>query len=292
MAVYERAYRAYAGPLAPDSARRAVVTRYALADTFANKKFVAWFVACLAWPVGNLLFLYVKNNLDILSPLGVDLGGAWRMSIGAKYFLSFLYVQGLLFGFATTLFVGPGLVSPDLRNNALPLYFSRPLTRAEYLLGKGMVLAAILSAITWIPGLLLWGFEAFLVGGDWASENLRLAFGVFFGSWLLIVILALIALAVSALVKWKPLAGAVIFAVFAGGAPFGLAVNEILDIGWGRLLDVNYLVQTAWSWMMGTKVESEIGDLPPWSAFVMLGLVAALCLAILRRRVRAYEVVK
>ncbi len=292
MAVYERAYRAYAGPLSPETARRVVVTRYALADTFANKKFIGWFVACFAWPVGNLLFLYVKNNLDILSPLGVDLGGAWTMSIGAGYFLRFLYVQGLLFGFATTLFVGPGLVSPDLRNNALPLYFSRPLTRSEYLVGKGMVLALILSAMTWVPGLVLWAFEAFLVGGGWASENLRVAFGVFFGSWLLIFVLALIALAVSAVVKWKPLAGAVIFAVFIGGAPFSLAINELLDTGWGRLLDVNYLVQTAWSWMMQARVESEVGDLPPWAAFVMLGVVAVLCMAILRRRVRAYEVVR
>ena len=31
---------------------------------------------------------------------------------------------------------GPGLISRDLRFNALPLYFSRPLTRLDYFVGK------------------------------------------------------------------------------------------------------------------------------------------------------------
>ncbi len=292
MAVYERAYRAYAGPVASEAARRTVVTRYALADLLANKKFVGWFVACLAWPVGNALYLYGINNLEILKPLGISVGGALSLSVGAKYFLNFLYVQGLIFAFFTTLFVGPGLISPDLRNNALPLYFSRPLTRTGYLVGKGLVLALVLSLMTWVPGLLLWLFQAALAGGSWWSENLRLAVGLFVGSWLLIAVLTLLALAISALVKWKPLAGAVIFAIFVAGAPFGLAMNALLDTSWGRLLDINHLVQTAWSWLLGTTLSSEVGDLPPWAAFVVLGLVCAGCVVLLNRRVKAYEVVR
>lgn len=292
MAVYERAYRAYAGPLTHGSARRMVITRYALADLFANKKFVAWFVACFAFPVGCGFYIYVVNNLDILRPLGIDATGVGTFSIGPRFFLNYLYIQGLIFAFLTTLFAGPGLISPDLRNNALPLYFSRPLSRSEYLLGKGAVLALVLSAMTWIPGLVLWVFQAVLAGGRWWSENLRLAPGIFFGSWLLIAVLALLALSISALVKWKPLAGALIFAVFVGGKPFSLAINEILDTGWGLIFDINYLVQTAWTWMMGARITSEVGELPPWASFVMLGIACAGCLVLLRRRVKAYEVVR
>jgi ABC-2 type transport system permease protein len=291
MAVYERAYRAYSGPLAPEAARRTVVTRYALADLFANKRFVGWFVACFGWPIACALYIYAVNNLDILKPLGIRVGPV-SLEVGEKYFLNFLYVQGLIFAFFTTLFVGPGLVSPDLRNNALPLYFSRPLTRAEYIAGKALVLALVLSLMTWVPGLLLWLFQAVLAGGSWWSDNLHLAIGVFVGSWLLIAVLTLLALAISALVKWKPLAGAVLFAVFVAGSPFGLAMNALLDTQWGRLVDLNHLVQTAWSWMLGTTVSDEIGDLPPWAAIVVLGLVCAGCLLLLKRRVRAYEVVR
>ena len=51
-------------------------------------------------------------------------------------------------------------MSPDLRNNGLPLYLSRPFSRTEYVLGKMSVLLILLSAITWVPGLLLFLFQA------------------------------------------------------------------------------------------------------------------------------------
>jgi ABC-2 type transport system permease protein len=292
MAVYERAYRAYSGPLAPEAARRTVVTRYALADLLGRKLLVGWLVACLAGAVGFGVYLYVQNNLDMFRLIGIQGGGALSSAVGTKFFLVFLQIQGLIFAFVTTLFVGPGLISPDLRNNALPLYFSRPLTRTEYLTGKGTVLALVLSLMTWVPGLLLWLFQAILAGGSWWSANLRPALAVFFGSWLLIVVLTLLALAISALVKWKPLAGAVIFAVYIGGKPFALALNELLDTGWGNLLDINYLVETTWSWMLGSATNPQIGSLPPWAALVALGLVCAGCVALLKRRVKAYEVVR
>ena len=41
---------------------------------------------------------------------------------------------------------GPNLISRDLRFNALPLYFSRPLTRLDYFLGKLGVIAALVAA--------------------------------------------------------------------------------------------------------------------------------------------------
>ena len=52
------------------------------------------------------------------------------------------------------LLVGPNLVSQDLRYNALPLYFSRPLRRIDYFLGKLGVIMALLgsSVIGAAPG--------------------------------------------------------------------------------------------------------------------------------------------
>ena len=49
-------------------------------------------------------------------------------------------------------FVGPGLISPDLSHNGLPLYLARPFSRAEYVLGKMSVLVGLMSLMTWIPG--------------------------------------------------------------------------------------------------------------------------------------------
>ena len=47
--------------------------------------------------------------------------------------------------------VGPNLISRDLRFNALPLYFSRPLTRIDYFLGKLGVIVALVAALAVAP---------------------------------------------------------------------------------------------------------------------------------------------
>jgi ABC-2 type transport system permease protein len=54
---------------------------------------------------------------------------------------------------------GPSLISRDLRFNALPLYFARPLTRLDYFLGKLGVIAALVAAVAVGPAVF-----AYLIG--------------------------------------------------------------------------------------------------------------------------------
>src|SRR3984893_3901645 len=49
------------------------------------------------------------------------------------------------------LLVGPSLISQDLRFNALPLYFSRPLRRIDYFLGKLGVIVSFLGMVMIVP---------------------------------------------------------------------------------------------------------------------------------------------
>jgi hypothetical protein len=46
---------------------------------------------------------------------------------------------------------GPGLISRDLRFNALPLYFARPLTRLDYFMGKLGVIGALVAGVAIVP---------------------------------------------------------------------------------------------------------------------------------------------
>ena len=48
---------------------------------------------------------------------------------------------------------GANLISQDLRYNALPLYFSRPLRRIDYFLGKLGVIVAFLGMVIIVPSL-------------------------------------------------------------------------------------------------------------------------------------------
>ena len=59
----------------------------------------------------------------------------------------------LCFSMVLILLVGPNLISQDLRYNALPLYFSRPLRRIDYFLGKLGVIVALLGAVIIVPSI-------------------------------------------------------------------------------------------------------------------------------------------
>ena len=95
-------------------------------------------------------------------------------NVNGDFFLGFSRVQGGI-AFFLTAFIGPSTIAPDLANGALPLYFCRPFSRAEYVLGKLCSLFYLLSFITWVPGLILFGIEANLSGPGWMWEHRSLA---------------------------------------------------------------------------------------------------------------------
>ncbi len=74
----------------------------------------------------------------------------YRVPIWTICFHFFLLIE-LQFAMIVVLLVGPNLISQDLRFNALPLYFSRPLRRIDYFLGKLGVIVIFLSRIIVLP---------------------------------------------------------------------------------------------------------------------------------------------
>lgn len=54
-----------------------------------------------------------------------------------------------------SIFTGAELISKDIKFNAIPLYFSRPVTKYDYLLGKISIVCFYFLVFTLLPGLLL-----------------------------------------------------------------------------------------------------------------------------------------
>ncbi len=63
--------------------------------------------------------------------------------------------QGLLMVLLVGM-IAPSLISLDFRSRAYLLYFSRPLTPGEYILGKALVVWTYLAAVTTLPALALY----------------------------------------------------------------------------------------------------------------------------------------
>ena len=305
MAVFENSYRRYEGGLTPEWSRFLVLPRYALRDVFGSKLFTALYCLCFIYPLVAAILIYLHHNTNAIALMQLNVREL--LPINASFFQYFVEVQGWL-AFILTVLVGPVLVSRDLANNALPLYLCRPFSRAEYVLGKMAVLVCLLSLMTWVPGLLLFLLQAYLEGAGWIVSNLWMAGAIFVGSMVWIVLLSLLALAISAWVRWRVVASGTMLGLFfitgaLGNIIYGLFLTRV-----GHLISpsdlMNYIrrglfgnftremgrfnVEDAW----GRSVDVVLLEPPLWASWLVVGLICLACLWLLARKVRAYEVVR
>ena len=202
-------------------------------------------------------------------------------------------------------FIGPGQVSPDLANNALSLYLARPFSRAEYVLGKMSILLVLHVADdlgsraccssccrrTWKKA------------GPGCTTTAASPSGLFFGSWVWILMLSLLALALSAWVKWKPAAGALMFGVFFVAAGFGATINGVQRTNWGHLFNISSLIGSIWVHLFGARSGRQqrrrllpharaARNCRSGAAGRRWPCSACICLYMLTRKIRGAEVVR
>jgi ABC-2 type transport system permease protein len=309
MAVYEHLYGAYEGESHSAWSRFLVIPRYALRDVFKSKLFTTIFILCFIYPLVAAILVYLHHNANALALLQINVREL--LPIDRSFFLTFVQMQGA-FAFILTVLVAPPLISRDLSNNALPLYLCRPLLRAEYVLGKMAVIAFLLSLVTWIPGLLLFFFQASLAGFAWFWANLWMIQAIFSSCIIWIVVLSLLALAVSSLVKWRVVASGALLGLFFVPSAFGAIINELFLTRSGHLISLWATMKSVWRGLFGLfvresgtirgKVSNPIYDEqffditllepPLWASWLVIALICAVCVWLLARKVRAYEVIK
>jgi ABC-2 type transport system permease protein len=292
MAVYKANYGRFQGELTPSWSRFLILPRYAFKDVFDSKGFLIFLVLSCVLPFCGLIMIYLHHNLAALKFMNLPLEQLQQaIPINATFFRRGLDIQSWLC-FLLALSVGPSLVAPDLRNNGLPLYLSRPFSRTEYVLGKLMVMIALMSFLTWVPGLLLFFFQAYLEGAGWLADNLRIGVALFVSSWTWILVVSLVALAISAWVKWKPVARVSLLIVFFVLTGFARALNEALDTWWGYLFSLSTAMDNVRASLFGVGLDDGHFAQPVWSAWLTLAVGCVLSLWLLSRRIRAYEVVR
>lgn len=299
MPVYDRRYRGYDGALRPPRAAIGTLLRHGLQEAFGSRLTLILFVASCLPVLAFASMIYLANNLDLLVQAGFTIGQGDLPRIREAAFFFFLTVQSG-FAFLLAAFVGPTLVAPDVAHGAMPLYLSRPLTRWGYGLGKLSVLLVLLSLVTWLPGILLVLLQASLGADGWLGQHLDLLGAVFVAAWIWIVPVSLSALAISAWVRWRPLATAMLFVLFAVLSGFGHAINTFLDTKWGTLLILGDLIKTIWmrlfhaDQMLPESVARALlqNPLPVAACWAALAAVCALATWLFGLRIRAQETVR
>jgi len=289
MSVYKHDYRAYTGKVTSPLARILVVARYGFAEAWSSKITIGLFIICFVPPVLALFSIYLANNPLARALVGKGLEAA---EINATFFLVVLQGQSWL-ALVLAAWIAPRLITFDLADNALPILLSHPISRFGYVFGKYIVLIAMLSVVTWIPGLLLFVYQGYAAPQPWAAANLQIAVGLFAGSILWIALVSILGLALSSWVKWRGVATAIIFAAVFVPAGIGAIVSAVLRTKYGFLLNLPVLMFQLWQRLMGVQnlVFQHVSIATP-IILMTLVVVCLLCVAMLNARIRAREVVR
>jgi ABC-2 type transport system permease protein len=282
MPIYEQTYRKYEARAALRPVRFWPITREALRLILAKRAFIGLLLAACIPFVVRVVQIYVVTRFPEANRV---------LPVDGRLFGEFLSQQ-IVFTVLLSIFGGAGLIANDLRTGAILVYLSRPLTRRDYVLGKLGVLMGLNLAVTLVPGLVL-----YLIGLALAPElflKWELAWigpAVVFQAFLIALSVSLLVLAVSALSRSARVAGLAFVGLFIGLEIVRRVLVNIADRPEAQVLSLRNNLRVVGNLIFGI---TERGGVPVPAVYppVVLVLVALGCLAVLRARVRAVEIVK
>jgi ABC-type transport system involved in multi-copper enzyme maturation permease subunit len=278
MPIHDQSYRRYGGGRATPGKAWTVIAWAGVLTMVRKRVFLG--LLLFAWLpfVVRAVQIYIAANFPQASMLEPD----------AKMFRDFLEQQDF-FVFIITIYAGAGLIASDRRANALQIYLSKPLMRAEYIAGKAAVLFLFLMLVTWLPAMLLLVLQVMFKGSfEFMRANLFLFPAITVASLLQALLATFTMLALSSLSKSSRYVGI----LYAGIIFFTAAI-------YGAMLAITGTTKLSWLSLGANlaQVVDVIFRLPPryatpWSVslIVIIGLIA-LSISVLERRVRGVEVV-
>ena len=278
MPIHDQGYRRYGGSRAPRGQAWSVITRAGLRTMLAKRMFLG--LLLVAW------FPFFVRAVQIYA--AANMPQAAFLKPTAETFRQFLDQQSI-FVFFVTVYVGAGLIANDRRANALQIYLSKPLTRAEYVFGKLAILITFLLAVTWAPAMVLLLIQIAFAGNfTFLQNNLFLFPAITVFAAVEVVTVAATMLALSSLSKSARYV-AILYAMvlFFSSAIYGVlyAVTRSSSFSWISLsADLEQVGNIIFR--MPAKYDT------PWPVSLLVIIVTvALCGWVLERRVRGVEVV-
>jgi hypothetical protein len=157
MPIFDQGYQHWSGAVSGHAWRWLTIARHGVKAQLKGRVLkllllgawvpaIALVVALALWGLleqqTESVLAFLRNVLppDVIAKPAEYRGAVWTIAY------SFFFKAELTAALFLVTVVGPNLISRDLRFNALPLYFSRPLRRGDYFLGKLGVIGFYLLA--------------------------------------------------------------------------------------------------------------------------------------------------
>jgi len=291
MSIKEKGYAHWDGKLNKMKFPWKPITRYGIKLTFKKKFFKFSFFLTLVPALIYLAGIYASEKIEDFSFLTRDTDTLSFLKVDPKYFSSYFTNEFLLFMIVLLMvFCGAGLISDDLKYNSLQLYFSRPIKKNDYFMGKAAVLAFFIFIVTLIPGimfiilkLIFSGSFRFLASFPW------LFFSVIGYSIFITTFFAFYTLFISSINKNRRYVGIFIFGLyFFSEIIFGIFFG-IFKSKYFALLSLKINLQQVGAGFFGQK---PVYDIPWILSFFIIIMICILAAIVLKSKIRSVEVVK
>jgi ABC-2 type transport system permease protein len=277
MPIHDQGYRRYRGGKAGGRAWL-VIMKTGIRTMLGDRKFIGLLAASWIQFVVRAVQFYIAANFSQAAVIAPK----------ADTFRDFFDKQDI-FVYILTVTLGSRLIAQDLRANALQIYLSKPLTRAEYIFGKFGILASFLLFITWLPAVLLLGVQVAFAGNfEFLKANAYLFPAITVYAALEVAMVSTAMLALSSLSTNSRFVGI----MYTGLIFFSQAVYGVL-----RFITTS----TRLSWVAFGNNLTQLGDVifrvplhyqTPWPvSLLMVVLLIALSVFVLERRVRGVEII-
>lgn len=283
--VYDRGYRHYEGPRHGQASSVWALARYSMARALGFKK--SWTAKIIP------ILLYVGAILPVVVVVGVTafFPAADVMSY-PEYFSTIFLLEGIFVAA-----IAPELLCPDRREGVLPLYFSRPITRLDYVIAKMLAAAILTLTISLLPAVILWLGKQLLTGQPLAAMRDHLGdlgrIGV--AGVLIAFYIGAVGLLVSSFTERKGVAVGIIVLGFllteslSGALSVALADRPPWD-QWVILLSPSRTVFRMATALWGVEVSGRMGGGLPLGAVIgVMAAVVAVCCGIVAWRYAARD---
>ena len=288
MPIHTQDYRHWEGTLNPHPYTRWWIITKAELKLLAQRKIVRLIVAIppAIYILVHATLIYILNQVP---------GAEFGFDIDNTFFQQFLFRNpgtGPPSSFLIALiaiFGGSGLIATDLKNNALALYLSKPISWIDYLIGKCAVIGILLGCLTLVPGLLLFLEHILLTDTSFLKENYWIPLSIITYSAIITLSSSLLMLLFSSLTS-NPRYAIIGFCAVWFGSPI---IYEILK---AITRTSKMALVSIWAHydILGTVLFAGSQNYAVhwvWALLVQIALIA-ICLFVLHRRIRAVEIIK
>ncbi len=292
--VFEQVYQPWNGALNPRWMRNWAILRHHVLGIF-RKGHRPW-----GWPTKLFLVVVFLASLGdvaltLLSSLigSPELHSMWGVNRDNLYghVLGFFPRNVLYFPILAALLVG-GVISEDRNHGTSALYFSRPISRFDYVMMKYLSVAMIQAFVVLLTLMIYYFVEILAMGRGWAwiIDTFPLFLAAFVGGTFLIITYTSIGLGLSSVSRGKFFPGIGLVAIVLGSKTLAVLVSNLFDRDIMYLLSPYDCLAHVGQALIGTQTTY---DQYSWTwSFASLVLMNAFFMYIISSRVASMEVTR